>query len=124
VALDYGLRAVAAARASADEHALAAGLDGLKIAYLSLGDVQGLADVLAELDPLLRSLGDLFRLQWAEFESAFPLIAAAKWDKATTAMETALEATRTAPCGTQRTSAGWPGSADMTTTRWRSASAP
>ena len=93
-ALDYGLRAVAAARASADEHALAAGLDGLKIAYLSLGDVQGLADVLAELGPLLRSRGDLFRLQWAEFESAFPLIAAAKWDKATTAMETALEANR------------------------------
>lgn len=94
VALDYGLRAVAAARASADDHALAAGLDGLKIAYLSLGNVQGLADVLAELDPLLRSLGDLFRLQWAEFESAFPLIAAAKWDQATTAMETALEANR------------------------------
>ena len=94
VALDYGLRAVAAARASADEHALAAGLDGLKIAYLSLGDVQGLAGVLAELNPLLRSLGDLFRLQWAEFESAFPFIAAAKWDKATTAMETALGANR------------------------------
>ena len=94
VALDYGLRAVAAARASADEHALAAGLDGLKIAYLSLGDVQGLAGVLAELNPLLRSLGDLFRLQWAEFESAFPFIAAAKWDKATTAMETALAANR------------------------------
>jgi DNA-binding SARP family transcriptional activator len=94
VALDYGLRAVAAARASADEHALAAGLDGLKIAYLSLGDVQGLAAVLAELGPLLRSLGDLFRLQWAEFESAFPFIAAAEWDKATTAMETALEANR------------------------------
>ena len=94
VALDYGLRAVAAARASTDEHALAAGLDGLKIAYLSLGDVQGLAGVLAELNPLLRSLGDLFRLQWAEFESAFPFIAAAKWDKATTAMETALGANR------------------------------
>ena len=94
VALDYGLRAVAAARASADEHALAAGLDGLKIAYLSLGDVQGLAGVLAELNPLLRRLGDLFRLQWAEFESAFPFIAAAKWDKATTAMETALGANR------------------------------
>ena len=94
VALDYGLRAVAAARASADEHALAAGLDGLKIAYLSLGDVQGLVGVLAELNPLLRSLGDLFRLQWAEFESAFPFIAAAKWDKATTAMETALGANR------------------------------
>ena len=93
-ALDYGLRAVAAARASADQHALAAGLDGLKIAYLSLGDVQGLAGVLAELNPLLRSLGDLFRLQWAEFESAFPFIAAAKWGKAVSAMETALEANR------------------------------
>ena len=93
-ALDYGLRAVAAARASADEHALAAGLDGLKIAYLSLGDVQGLAGVLAELDPLLRRLGDLFRLQWAEFESAFPFIAAAKWGQAVSAMETALEANR------------------------------
>jgi DNA-binding SARP family transcriptional activator len=94
VALDHGLRAVAAARASADEHALAAALDGLKIAYLSLGDVQGLAGVLAELGPLVRSRGDLFRLQWAEFESAFPFIAAAEWDKATTAMETALEANR------------------------------
>ena len=94
VALDQGLRAVAAARTSADEHALAAALDGLKIAYLSLGDVQGLAAVLAELGPLVRSLGDLFRLQWAEFESAFPFIAAAEWDKAATAMETALEANR------------------------------
>jgi len=93
-ALDYGLRAVAAARASADEHALAAGLDGLKIAYLSLGDVSGLTGVLAELRPLLRRLGDLFRLQWAEFESAFPFIAAGRWDQATTAMETALAANR------------------------------
>jgi DNA-binding SARP family transcriptional activator/predicted ATPase len=93
-ALDYGLRAVAAARLSADEHALAAGLDGLKIAYLSLGDVQGLAGVLAELDPLLHRLGDLFLLQWAQFESAFPFIASAEWDKASAAMETALEANR------------------------------
>ncbi len=93
-ALDRGLRAVAAARASGEEHALAAGLDGLKIAYLSLGDVQGLAGVLAELGPLLRRLGDMFRLQWAEFESAFPFIAAAEWGQATTAMQTALEANR------------------------------
>jgi DNA-binding SARP family transcriptional activator/predicted ATPase len=93
-ALDYGLRAVKAARASRDEHALAAGLDGLKIAYLSLGDVNGLAAVLAELGALLRRLGDLFRLQWAEFESAFLFIAAAEWDKAAAAIETALEANR------------------------------
>ncbi len=55
-ALDYGLRAVAAGRAAADDQALAAGLDGLKLVYLSLGDTGALADVIAELDPLLRRL--------------------------------------------------------------------
>ena len=90
-ALDYSLRAVAAARACADEQALAAGLDGLKLAYLNLGDKQALAAVLAELDPLLRRLGDTFRLQWAEFESAFLFIAAAEWDKASSAMQAGIE---------------------------------
>ncbi|HEY6313259.1 MAG TPA: AAA family ATPase [Streptosporangiaceae bacterium] len=89
-----GLRAVAAARASADERALAAGLDGLKIAHLNLGDAQAFAAVLAELDPLLRRLGDLFRLQWAEFETAFLFIAAADWDKAEAAMQAAIEINR------------------------------
>ena len=93
-ALDYSLRAVVAARASADEQALAAGLDGLKLAYLNLGDKEALAAVLAELDPLLRRLGDLFRLQWAEFESAYLFIAAADWDKAAAAMQAALEVNR------------------------------
>jgi DNA-binding SARP family transcriptional activator/predicted ATPase len=93
-ALDYGLRAVTAARASADEEALAAGLDGLKTAYLHLGDGQGLAAVLAELRPLLRRLGDLFRLQWAEFEAAFGFIAAADWDSAVAAMESAIAVNR------------------------------
>jgi DNA-binding SARP family transcriptional activator len=93
-ALDYGLRAVTAARASADEQALAAGLDGLKTAHLYLGDAQGLAAVLAELRPLLRRLGDLFRLQWAEFEVAFGFIAVADWDKAAAAMESAIEVNR------------------------------
>ena len=90
-ALDYGLRAAAAGRAAADEHALAMGLDGLKTAYLNLGDAAGLAGVLAELGPLLRRLGDLFRLQWAEFESAFVFVAAADWDRAAAAMESAVE---------------------------------
>ena len=93
-ALDYGLRAVAAARLSADEQALAAGLDGLKIAYLNLGDARAFAAVLAELDPLLRRLGDLFRLQWAEFETAFLFIAAADWDKAEAAMQAGMEVNR------------------------------
>jgi len=90
-ALDYGLRAAAAGRAAADEHALAMGLDGLKAAYLNLGDVANLAAVLTELTPLLRRRGDLFRLQWAEFDAAFPHVARADWDRAAAAMESAIE---------------------------------
>ena len=90
-AVDHGLRGVAAGRAAADDHALASGLDGLKIAYLSLGDIGALTGVLAELIPLLRRLGDPFLLQWAQFESAFPAIAAADWTAATAAMESAIE---------------------------------
>jgi len=46
-ALEYGLRAVAAGRAAADDQALAAGLDGLKLVYLSLGDTGGLTAAIA-----------------------------------------------------------------------------
>jgi DNA-binding SARP family transcriptional activator len=93
-ALSYGLRAVAAGRAGADGQALADGLDGLKTACLGLGDTRALADVLAELTPLLRRRGDLFLLQWAEFEGAFLAVAAADWDRATAAIETAIEVNR------------------------------
>ena len=93
-ALGYGLRAVAAGRAGADEQALTDGLDGLKTACLSLGDTRALAEVLAELTPLLRRRGDLFLLQWAEFEGAFLAVAAADWDRATAAIETAIEVNR------------------------------
>jgi DNA-binding SARP family transcriptional activator len=93
-ALGYGLRAVAAGRAAADEQALADGLDGLKTACLSLGGTRALAEVLAELTPLLRRRGDLFLLQWAEFEGAFLAVAAADWDRATAAIETAIEVNR------------------------------
>jgi DNA-binding SARP family transcriptional activator len=93
-ALEYGTRAVSAARASGDDQALAAGLDGLKIAYLNVGDLGGLAGVLVELRPLLRRLGDLFRLQWAEFESAYLSIAPGDLDKAAEAMRAGLEVNR------------------------------
>jgi DNA-binding SARP family transcriptional activator len=93
-ALEYARRAVAAGRAAADEHALAAGLDALKIACLNVGDAQGLATVLAELTPLLRRLDDVARLQWAEFETAYLYIASADWDKAEAAMQTGLEVNR------------------------------
>ena len=94
--VSHGLRAVAAGRAAGDDQALAAGLDGLKIAYLSLGDTHALAGVLGELKPLLRRLGDLFRLPWAEFEGAFLAIAVADWDHALAAIGTAIELNRQA----------------------------
>ncbi len=96
MALGYGLRAVAAARAAADDQALAQGLDGLKITYLSLGDTRALADVLAELVPLLRRRGELFLLPWAEFEGAFLFVAAADLDQAVSAIERAMELTHQA----------------------------
>jgi len=95
-ALDYGLRGVTAGRAAQDDHALASGLDGLKTALLSLGDIRGLTGVLAELIPLLRRLGDPFLMQWAEFEAAFPAIAAADWNAAEAAMQSAIEVNKAA----------------------------
>ncbi|HTS98567.1 MAG TPA: AAA family ATPase [Streptosporangiaceae bacterium] len=93
-ALDCGLRAVTAGRAARDDQALAVGLDGLKTVYGGLGDLPALRAVLDELVPLTRRLGDLFRLQWVEFESAFLSVAAADWDGAVTAMQAGIEANR------------------------------
>jgi tetratricopeptide (TPR) repeat protein len=93
-ALDYGQRAVAAGRAASDEHALAAGLDGLKTVHAYLGHTDALATVVDELEPMLRRQGDLFRLQHAVFESAFVPLAAGDWDQATAGMESAIEINR------------------------------
>jgi DNA-binding SARP family transcriptional activator/tetratricopeptide (TPR) repeat protein len=95
-ALDYGLRGLAAGQASGDERALADGLDALKTAYVGIGDVPALSEVLAELGPLVRRLGDPFRLQWAEFESAFVCVAAADWNGAQQAIQAGIEANRRA----------------------------
>jgi DNA-binding SARP family transcriptional activator len=89
-----GARAVAAARAAQDEQALASALDGQKTAHAYLGDLAGLAPVLAELAPLLRRRGDLWRLQWAVFESAFGALAAGDWDAAVSGVDGALEVNR------------------------------
>jgi tetratricopeptide (TPR) repeat protein len=94
LALDYGQRAAAAGRAASDEHALAAGLDGLKNVHAYLGHTDVLATVLDELDPLLRRQGDLYLLQTAVFESAFVPMAAGDWEQATAAMESAIEINR------------------------------
>ena len=95
-ALDQGARALAAGRAAADDQALAAGLDGLKAACLSVGDTARLTAVLAEMLPLLRRLGDPLLLQWAEFDAAFPAVATADWAAAEQAMQHALELNRQA----------------------------
>jgi DNA-binding SARP family transcriptional activator/tetratricopeptide (TPR) repeat protein len=92
-AVNYGQRAAAAGRAAGDDQALAAGLDGLKTAYWHAGDVAGLTEVLAQLRPLVRRIGDTFLQPWAEFEAAFPAIAAADWDAAARAMRAAIELT-------------------------------
>jgi len=93
-ALEYGRRAVAAGRAAGDDQALAAGLDGLKTAHAYLGHAGALADVLDELEPLLRRQGDLFRLQHAVFESAFVPLAAGDWDQAIAAIQAAIQINR------------------------------
>jgi DNA-binding SARP family transcriptional activator/tetratricopeptide (TPR) repeat protein len=99
LALDYGQRAVAAGRAASDEHALAAGLDGLKNVHAYLGHTDVLPTVLDELDPLLRRQGDLYLQQTAAFESTFVPMAAGDWDQAIAATESAMEINRRS---------GWP----------------
>lgn len=81
-ALGAARRATVAARASGDDAALAAGLDGLKNAHAYLGQVEPLGRVLDELVPLLRRLGESELLQWAVFESAVPAVGAARWEAA------------------------------------------
>ncbi len=89
LAVRYGRTAVAAARAGRDDDALAAALDGLKTAFAYSGDVAALRPVLAELEPLVRRRGDLWRLQWTLFESAFPAMAAGSWEDALERIEAA-----------------------------------
>ena len=76
-AVGLGRRAVAAGRAARSDRALALGLDGLKTAHAYLGEVAPLTEVIDELEPLLRRLGDLRLLEWTVFESAIPAFAAA-----------------------------------------------
>lgn len=94
VAVAYGRNAVTAARASGDDGALAAALDGQKTSLAYLGEVADLQTVVDELEPLLRRLGDHFRLHWTLFESGFVAVAAGDWTAAAARVEQALEASR------------------------------
>jgi DNA-binding SARP family transcriptional activator len=93
-ALTYGRRALTAAEAAGDERAMAAALDGLKTAHAHLGDVAALGELIDELEPLVRRLGDLWLLQWCVFESALPYAAAGAWDQAVARVEQALAVNR------------------------------
>lgn len=90
-AVDFGLRAVVAARTSGDERALMAALDGRKTSLAYLGEVTELAPVVEELEPLARRLGDQLRLHWSIFESGFIPVAAGRWAEAAARFQLALD---------------------------------
>ena len=92
--LDYGLRAVRAARSSGEAPAVAAALDGLKTAYAYMGQIGPLETVLDELMPLLREQRDVARMQWAVHESGFIPLARGDWAEATELFEDALRINR------------------------------
>ena len=81
-AVELGRRAVRAGRAAGSDRALAAGLDGLKSTYAYLGESDPLREVLDELEPLVRRLGDQKLLLWTLFEAALPDIGRADWASA------------------------------------------
>ncbi|MEP6761149.1 MAG: AAA family ATPase [Sporichthyaceae bacterium] len=93
-AVAAGEAGVAAARVSNDPVALVAALDGLKTAYSFVGDVRSMRVVLDELEPALRRTGDLFKLQWCVFESAYPAMADADLARAENRIGAALEINR------------------------------
>jgi tetratricopeptide (TPR) repeat protein len=90
-ALELATDAVADARASGDEEAIAGSLDGLKTVHSYAGDVAGLTRVLGDLLPLLDRLGATWLRQWAVLESALVPAAAGRWDSALAAVDRALE---------------------------------
>jgi tetratricopeptide (TPR) repeat protein len=93
-ALAYGHRALTAARTSGDAHTLVPALDCLKTAYAYLGEIDSLMPILAELEPLVRLTDDVYRMPWVVQESAFPAIAASRWDEAIARLTQALELNR------------------------------
>ena len=93
-ALAVARRGLAVARSSDDDVALAVGLDGLKTVLYFLGELDELAEVCAELEPLVRRQGDLNLLQWTVFESAQCALGGGDWDAAVNRVRAALEVNR------------------------------
>jgi DNA-binding SARP family transcriptional activator len=87
-------RALGRARELGDDRVLAAALDGLKTVAAYSGDLATLETTLPELERLLRRHGELRRLQWTLFESAFVPMARGQWDRAIERIGAALEVNR------------------------------
>jgi tetratricopeptide (TPR) repeat protein len=68
------------------------GLDGLKTARAYLGHIAELAEVIAEMEPLVRRRDDRWYLPWAIFEGSFAAIAGGEWDEARERVGAALDA--------------------------------
>ena len=83
-----------AATASEQDEVRIRALDAAKTTNAYLGEVRELARVVAELEPMLRRTGDLYRLQWAVFESAFIPLAAGDHAGAVARIEEALAINR------------------------------
>jgi hypothetical protein len=69
-------------------------LDGVKTVHSYLGDVDRLADVVAELVPELRRRGHAWFLQWAVFDSAFVPASRGDWDAARALVKEAVGVNR------------------------------
>lgn len=94
LAFDHANEAVAMARGLGTERALALALDGLKAAAAYSGDLASLERLLPELERILRQTGQLWLLQWAVFESAFPAMAGGDFDRAVDRIDAALALNR------------------------------
>jgi tetratricopeptide (TPR) repeat protein len=79
-----------AATASVDETAVLAALDARKNIHAYLGEVTELSAVLDDMEPRVRRAGDLLLLQWCVFESAFPQVAAGRWQAAADLFDEAI----------------------------------
>jgi len=87
----YGDRALKLARTVDHEPALATAMDAQKQVALQLGDLDALRDTTRWLEASCRRRGDLWRLQFVLFESAFVPMAAGRWDEAIRLVEEGLE---------------------------------
>jgi DNA-binding SARP family transcriptional activator len=94
LAFDHANQAVSLARQLGTDKALAMALDGLKAAAAYCGDLATLARILPELETILRRTGQLWLLQWAVFESAFPAMAGGDFDRAVNRIEAAMALNR------------------------------